>query len=130
MENITIGEISNILGIISGMIISSGVIITFLLKRIKIQIDMNLDSALKPIHEELKEMKSALSEDKEEYIEGILCVLRNEILEMYCERKESQQITIQEKQAIKYSFDIYKKYGGNSFIEDIVKEMNTYKVLN
>ena len=130
MGDITINQIASFLGIISSIIGSMTAIITFVLKKVKKQIDENIELTLKPIHKEMKEIRGIINRDKQDYIDGILCVLRNEILSIYCKRKDKKKITMQEKQAINCSFKIYKDNGGNSFVEDIVEEMNTYKVID
>ena len=61
---------------------------------------------------------------------GIQCTLRNDILEIFDKCKEKQEITHYELQSIKYSYDVYKKFKGNSFVDDIVEKVNNYKVVD
>lgn len=63
-------------------------------------------------------------------IEGIKCSLRNDILDIFDRCKDKQEITHYQLQSIKYSYDVYKKLKGNSFVEDIVKKVNKYRVID
>lgn len=53
---------------------------------------------------------------------SIKCTLRNDILDIYDRCKETKQITKFQLQSIKYSYDLYKRLKGNSFIDTIVLE--------
>ena len=59
---------------------------------------------------------------------GIKCTLRNDILDIYDRCKEKQEITHYQLQSIKYSYDVYKKLKGNSFVDDIVNKVNNFKI--
>lgn len=61
---------------------------------------------------------------------GIKCCLRNDILEIFDKCKDKQEITHYELQSIKFSYDVYKKLKGNSFVGDIVEKVNQYKVID
>lgn len=63
-------------------------------------------------------------------IKGIKCSLRNDILNIYDRCKDTKRITRYQLQSIKYSYDVYKKLKGNSFVEDIVKEVNEFKIVD
>ena len=62
--------------------------------------------------------------------EGIRCSLRNDILYVYDRCKDKQEITQYQLLSIKQSYDVYKKFKGNSFVKDIVEKVNTFKVLD
>lgn len=61
---------------------------------------------------------------------GIKCTLRNDILDIYDRCKEKEEITHYQLQSIKYSYDVYKRLKGNSFVEDIVAKVNNFKVID
>ena len=61
---------------------------------------------------------------------GIRCCLRNDILDIFDRCKGTQQITRYQLQSIKFSYDVYKKLKGNSFVEDIVEKVNDYEVID
>lgn len=63
-------------------------------------------------------------------IKGIKCTLRNDILDIYDRCKDKQEITRYQLQSIKYSYDVYKKFKGNSFVKDIVKKVNDFKIVD
>ena len=62
--------------------------------------------------------------------EGIKCSLRNDILDVYDRCKDKQEITQYQLLSIKQSYDVYKKFKGNSFVKDIVDKVNTFKVID
>lgn len=61
---------------------------------------------------------------------GIKCTLRNDILDIYDRCKDKQEITRYQLQSIKYSYEVYKKLKGNSFVDDIVKKVNNFKEID
>ena len=61
---------------------------------------------------------------------GIKCTLRNDILDIFDRCKDKKEITHYQLQSIKYSYDVYKKLKGNSFVDDIVKKVNEYKIID
>ena len=63
-------------------------------------------------------------------MKGIRCCLRNDILDIFDRCKEKKEITHYQLQSIKFSYDVYKKLKGNSFVDDIVKKVNEYKIID
>lgn len=61
---------------------------------------------------------------------GIKCTLRNDILDIYDRCKGKEEITHYQLQSIKYSYDVYRRLKGNSFVEDIVAKVNNFKVID
>ena len=61
---------------------------------------------------------------------GIKCTLRNDILDIFDRCKDKKEITHYQLQSIKYSYDVYKKLKGNSFVEDIVEKVNEFKIID
>lgn len=61
---------------------------------------------------------------------GIKCTLRNDILDIYDRCKDKQEITRYQLQSIKYSYEVYKKLKGNSFVDDIVKKVADFKEID
>ena len=61
---------------------------------------------------------------------GIKCCLRNDILDIFDRCKDKKEITRYQLQSIKFSYDVYKKLKGNSFVEDIIERVNTYKIID
>ena len=53
---------------------------------------------------------------------ALKCTLRNDILAIYDRCTETGKITHYQLQSIKYSYDVYKRLKGNSFIDEIVLE--------
>lgn len=58
------------------------------------------------------------------------CSLRNDILSIYNDCKKDKKISMYELQAIQYSYDEYKKRKGNSFVDEIVKKINNFEVID
>lgn len=63
-------------------------------------------------------------------IEATKCSLRNDILEIYDKCKEEKRITKWELQAIQYSYEQYKKLKGNSFIDELVKKVDKFEIVD
>lgn len=63
------------------------------------------------------------------WINATKCSLRNDILTIYDSCRNSKQITLYQKQAVHMSYDLYKKLKGNSFVDEIVKIMDSFKVV-
>lgn len=61
---------------------------------------------------------------------AIKCLLRNDILSIYLEHKETKTISLYEKEAVMMSYALYKKLKGNSFVDKIIEEVNTWKTIN
>ena len=63
-------------------------------------------------------------------IEATKCSLRNDILEIYDQCKKNKKITKWQLQAIKLSYEQYKKLKGNSFIDELVKKVDTFEIID
>lgn len=61
---------------------------------------------------------------------AIKCLLRNDILSIYLEHKETKTISLYEKEVVMMSYALYKKLKGNSFVDKIIEEVNTWKTIN
>ena len=61
--------------------------------------------------------------------EATKCSLRNDILSIYEECKDTKEITLYQLQAIELSYSLYKKLKGNSFVDDIVKQVRNYRII-
>ena len=59
---------------------------------------------------------------------GIKCTLRNDILNIYDRCKDTEEITHYQLQSIKYSYDVYKKLKGNSFVDEIVDKVSDFRI--
>lgn len=58
--------------------------------------------------------------------EATKCSLRNDILAIYQDCKDKKVITLYQLEAIELSHTLYKKLKGNSFVDEIVREVKTY----
>lgn len=63
-------------------------------------------------------------------IEATKCSLRNDILDIYDRCKSQKQITHYQLESIKYSYAIYKKLKGNSFVEEIVERVKQFELVD
>ncbi len=61
---------------------------------------------------------------------GTKCSLRNDILDIYDRCKDKKQITLYQLQSIKSSYELYRKLKGNSFVEDIVKRVEKFEIID
>ena len=60
--------------------------------------------------------------------EGQKCLLRAEILRIYYRHQEGQRLRQYEYENLVYCYNAYKALGGNSFVEHIYKEMQSWDV--
>lgn len=60
------------------------------------------------------------------YREGTKCSLRNDILTIYNRYKENKKIPLYDFEALSLSYSLYHKYKGNSFVDSIWNEVQTW----
>lgn len=60
---------------------------------------------------------------------GTLCQLRSDMLRTYYHNKDAEKIRQYEFENFVIEYEEYKALGGNSFIEKIYKEVQTWEVL-
>lgn len=61
------------------------------------------------------------------YREGTKCSLRNDILQIYNQYRDKKEIPLYDFEALSLSYGLYKKYKGNSFVDSIWQETQTWK---
>lgn len=61
------------------------------------------------------------------YREGTKCSLRNDILSIYNQYKSQKEIPLYDFEALSLSYSLYKKYKGNSFVDSVWAETQTWK---
>lgn len=57
------------------------------------------------------------------------CMLRSDMLHTYYKHREEDKIRQYEKESFILEFKAYKALGGNSFIDDINKEVRSWEVI-
>lgn len=63
-------------------------------------------------------------------IKAIKCSLRNDILEIFDRCKDKEEITHYQLESIQHSSELYFKLKGNSFVKDIVKRVEKFKLVD
>lgn len=63
-------------------------------------------------------------------INGMRCQLRKDMLEIYYHNKDNKKLRQYEKENFIYLYKAYKALKGNSFIDDIYKEVRTWEVMS
>lgn len=58
------------------------------------------------------------------------CQLRSDMLRMYYRHRDEHKIRQYEKENFLYEYAAYKALGGNSFVDDIEKEVRKWDVLS
>ena len=58
------------------------------------------------------------------------CSLRNDMLDIWDRCKDAKQITRYQLQSFLYSYDLYKKLKGNSFIDEIKERLEKFEVID
>lgn len=61
---------------------------------------------------------------------GTKCQLRSEMLRIYYHNRETKTIRQYEKENFVMLYEAYKALKGNSFIDDIYKEVRTWEVIS
>lgn len=61
---------------------------------------------------------------------ALKCSLRNDILDIYDRCKENKKITHYQLQSINYSYDVYKKLKGNSFVDEILERIKDFELVD
>lgn len=61
---------------------------------------------------------------------GTKCQLRSEMLRIYYHNKDDKKIRQYEKENFLMLFGAYKALNGNSFVEDIAKEVRSWEVVS
>lgn len=61
---------------------------------------------------------------------GTKCSLRNDIVEIYEQCKPTKTITRYQLETVCLSFEEYQKLKGNSFVEKLVDEIKTFKIVD
>lgn len=62
--------------------------------------------------------------------DGMKCQLRSEMLRIYYHNRETSEIRQYEYENFVYCYDAYKALKGNSFIDKIYKEVQTWEVIS
>ena len=63
-------------------------------------------------------------------LEGTKCSLRNDILDIYDRCKDDKKISHYQLQSIQYSYELYKKLKGNSFVDNILERVKNFEVID
>ena len=58
------------------------------------------------------------------------CSLRNDMLDIWDRCKEVKKITRYQLQSFMYSYDLYKKLKGNSFIDEIKERLDRFEEMD
>ena len=56
-------------------------------------------------------------------------LLRGQIVDIYYSYKKTKRIPFYQKEVVNECHEVYAKNGGNSFISDLVDEINTWEVI-
>lgn len=63
-------------------------------------------------------------------VNGMKCQLRSDMLSIYYRHRESGKIRQYEYENFVFLYEAYKALGGNSFIDKIYKEVQTWEVIS
>lgn len=56
-------------------------------------------------------------------------LLRNNVVRIYYKYKDKKAIPYYDKEVVNMSGDAYRQNGGNSFVDDLIKEINSWEVI-
>lgn len=77
----------------------------------------------------IKPIRSKLFRDKEQR-EGTKCLLRDRMCSIYYNNRDAEEIRQYEYENFLACYKAYKAMGGNSFIDHIKDEIDSYKVVS
>lgn len=63
-------------------------------------------------------------------LRGIKCTLRNDIVEIYEECRRNREITKFQFETACLSYEEYKRLKGNSFVDKLMDELKTFKIVD
>ena len=67
---------------------------------------------------------------QQKLVNGMRCQLRSDMLSIYYRHKDSGKIRQYEYENFVFLYEAYKALGGNSFIDKIYKEVQTWEVVS
>ena len=76
--------------------------------------------------------KSLTKKSKKEKAEhkALVALLRHEIVNVYVAYKDIKEIPFFLKESTLIIYEVYKALGGNSFVEQLINEIKTWKVVD
>ena len=76
--------------------------------------------------------KSFTKKSKKEKAEhkALVALLRHEIVNVYVQHNESKTIPFFLKESVLIIYEVYKALGGNSFVEQLIREIKTWTVVD
>ena len=78
---------------------------------------------------EIKADIETLMINKEKSDKAVLSLMRNEITNIYYENVAAKSLKSYEKENLNALYEAYKAMGGNSYVQALEKEMNTWQVV-
>lgn len=77
-------------------------------------------------------VKSLTKKSKKEKAEhkALVALLRHEIVNVYVQHKESKTIPFFLKESALIIYEVYTALGGNSFVEQLIREIKTWTVVD
>lgn len=77
----------------------------------------------------VKQDKIEKEKQEQRRIETDKCLLRNNILEIYYNNLEKKELILYEYENIAYMYNQYKALEGNSFVDKIWEEIQSWKII-
>ena len=77
----------------------------------------------------IKQDKLEKEKSEKRQVETDKCLLRKNILDIYYANNQKAEIKLYEFENIAYMYKQYKELGGNSFVDKIWDEIQTWKVI-
>ncbi|MFV0394032.1 MAG: hypothetical protein ACK5LC_06510 [Coprobacillaceae bacterium] len=77
-----------------------------------------------------KDLEEEKAKNDENHTKALLCVLRTDILHDYHKYRKRKSISSYGKENMLMAYESYKKLGGNSFIDSLIRDINLLQVKN
>jgi len=111
MENVAVGDIASLIGLIAGLITGGGVIVHFLKKILR----KIMQDELKPIQDSIGDLQLQVQDGELEDCKTILVNFIGDI-------RRGVELSGEELERLHETYDRYTKMGGNSYIHTTIEK--------
>lgn len=116
-------NIGSVVGIIITLITFFGIISKKPIAALRKVIKEEVESANTPVKEKLEEIEDSLESAKS----NDLAIIRNTITHIYFKYKDQKKIPHYEKENVLYLYERYKELQGNSYVKNIIQQIETWE---
>ena len=116
-------NVGSVVGIIITLITFFGIISKKPIAALRKVIKEEAESANAPVKEKLEEIENSLESAKS----NDLAIIRNTITHIYFKYKDEKKIPHYEKENVLYLYERYKELHGNSYVKNIIQQIESWE---